>query len=311
MDILIAGAGALGSLLGARLARSAENVVLFSRNEDHVRAINASGITVEEMDGTRASVRVPALSDPEKLPADPDLVLVLSKSYDTRKVAQAVQRRCGSKPVYLTLQNGVGNWQQIAEVVARESVLAGITAQGATFLGPGEVRHGGDGTTYVGELEGDATRRVEEITEVFSRAGLPAEATGKTQELIWRKLMVNVGINAVTALSRVRNGWIAENEDARSLCGSAVLEASEVARRLDIPVDRDILDRVLAVARATAGNISSMNQDLSRGKPTEVEAINGAVVRWANSLDMDVPVNWTLTRLIRLHEARNEQGEHP
>jgi 2-dehydropantoate 2-reductase len=309
MDILVAGAGALGSLLGARLAARGENVVLFTRNEQHVRAVSASGMTIREMDGGTSCVPVTALSDPAGLPFDPDLVLVLVKSYDTREAASTVSQHCGPSTVYLTLQNGIGNWQQIAEVVPRERVLAGTTAQGATLLGPGEVRHGGAGPTYVGEVENGLSRRVQDIAGILSRAGVPAEATDRTQELIWHKLMVNVGINAVTALARIRNGWIAENEDARALSRSAVQEAALVARRLDVAVREDILEKVLEVARATSDNISSMNQDLSRNRPTEVEAINGAVVRWARSLGVDVPVNWTLTRLIHLHEARNKQGD--
>jgi len=149
---------------------------------------------------------------------------------------------------------------------------------------------------------------VQSLVELFSRAGLITQASGEMEVLIWKKLLVNVGINAITALTGIRNGVIADLEAARSLCRAAVEEAATVARAKDIPVPVEIVEQVLAVARATAKNRSSMGQDVDFGKRTEIDAINGAIVRFGEDLGIDTPVNRTLTQLIRIVETvRSEE----
>lgn len=304
MNILIVGAGAIGSLIGARLSRTSASVSLFSTNREHMEAIRRKGLYIDELDGTVSNYRLSAYHEIGALPPFPDLALVLVKSYATQAAVSKVRGICSPSTIFLTLQNGIGNWERIAEVSGRESVLAGSTAQGATLLGPGEIRHGGNGATYVGEPEGQASERVRRIVEVFREAGLVAESSDDVARLIWEKLVINVGINAITGLTGIRNGVVADMPEAAELCTAAVREAMEVARARGYPMGEEMVRRVLDVARATGRNRSSMGQDVDKGKRTEIDAINGAVVRFAEESGIPAPVNRTLTALIKVLEAQ-------
>jgi 2-dehydropantoate 2-reductase len=268
-----------------------------------MEAVRERGLNVEELDGTVRNYELSACFEVDKLPPNPDLALILVKSHATREALSFVRSICSSSTIFLTLQNGIGNWEQIAEVVTREAVLAGSTTQGSTLLGPGLIRHGGNGPTYIGEPDGPISGRVERLVALFGQAGLAAEPSDQVQGLLWQKLIVNVGINAITALTGIRNGSVAEMEEAAALCRSAVAEAVVVAGSMGFPVGEDTVDRVLAVARATARNRSSMGQDVDRKKRTEIDAINGAIVRFAGRTGVPVPVNRTLTALVKVLEA--------
>ncbi len=306
MHILVLGAGAMGSLLGARLARPDTSVTLFTIDRDHVEAIQREGLHIEEMDGSVSHHRLPAIDSPGAIPGKPDLVLVTVKSYATQIAVESVMPACDASTVFLTLQNGTGNWQQIAGITGRAAVLAGTTAQGATLVGPGWVRHGGNGVTFIGEPEGPPTARVGALVDRFVQAGLQTEASDNMEWLIWEKLMVNVGINAITALTEIRNGLVAELGPARELCREAVREAMEVARAAGYPMRQGMEEKVLSIARATARNRSSMGQDIDANKRTEIDAINGAIVRLGRELQLPTPINLTLTNLVRTVEAARE-----
>jgi 2-dehydropantoate 2-reductase len=299
MHIVILGAGALGSLVGSRLARSRARVSLLSTNRGHIQAIRDSGLTVEELDGSVSRHEIPAYVDPSEIPEKADLVLVSVKTYATSIAVRSILGACTASTVFLTLQNGVGNWERISSIVGECAAMVGTTAQGATLLEPGRVRHGGNGLTVLGEFGGPVTDRVRTAVQVFNEGGMATEAGGNMQQLIWQKLMVNVGINAITALTGIRNGRINEVPDASILCRAAVLEALEVASQKGFNFEGDMVERVYSVARATAGNRSSMGQDADRNRPTEIDAINGAIVSYAEEMGLAVPVNETLTRLVR------------
>ena len=308
MNILIVGAGAMGSLLGARLSKSSASISLFSTNRKHMEAIRRDGLTIEELDGTARNYRLTAYYDPDELPRNPDLALVMVKTYDTQNAMSVVHGICSPSTVFLTLQNGIGNWERIAEISGREAVLAGSTAQGATLLGPGAIRHGGNGPTYIGEPDGPISERVGSIVEIFRESGLKTEPSDDVERLIWEKLIVNVGINAITGLTGIRNGFIAEMQEATELCSAAVEEAVAVARAKGFPIGFDMVQRVIGVAKATARNRSSMGQDVDKKKRTEIDAINGAVVRFGKEAGIATPVNQTLTSLIKVLEAQNSVG---
>ncbi len=308
MHVLILGAGALGSLVGARLAGTDADVTLLSTNRPHIKAIRQEGLAIEELDGSLSSHKLTACDDPRSITRKADLVFVLVKSYGTMDAVAGVRECCHGESIFITLQNGVGNWQRIAELVGVESVLVGSTAQGSTLLAPGRIRHGGNGATHLGEPQGAPTPRVNTVVELFRKAGLEAHASDRMEQLIWEKLHINVGINAITALTGIHNGVIAQLGVARELSRAAVLEAMEVARRKGFAIPDDMVDRVIAVARATAINRSSMGQDVDRRKRTEIDAINGAIVQYGEELGIATPVNSTMTRLVKILEAGFQQG---
>lgn len=293
----------MGSLLGARLSQTGFVVSLLSSNRDHMDAVRRHGLIVEELDGTERRYDLPSYDAPGQIPDKADQVIVMVKSYSTEAALASVAGRYSSSAFFLTLQNGIGNWERIAALIGEGAVLSGVTAQGATLTGPGRIRHGGNGHTYIGEPRGAQSQRVLDEVELFRRAGFGADASDKMEQLIWEKLMVNVGINAITALTGIRNGVIAEIEAASRLCRAAVEEALLVARAKGFIMQEDMAERVLNVARATAVNRSSMGQDVDRRKRTEIDAINGSIVRFGKEVDIPTPVNRTLTQLIQTMEA--------
>ena len=303
MHLLILGAGALGTLLGARLSKTDARVSFLSTNTDHIQAIRQGGLVIEELDGSTQPYAVPAYDDPRSIEAAPDLVLVVVKTYSIEAAVSGIIEQCSPNTLFLTLQNGIGNWERIAHLVGRQSVQVGTTAQGSTLVAPGRVRHGGNGPTFIGEPQGPPTPRIESVVELFHRAGFKAEAGDRMEQLIWEKLQVNVGINAITALTGIRNGFIAATAVARELCRAAVEEAMLVARAKGFEISEDMVERVLVIAQATARNRSSMGQDVDYRKQTEIDAINGAIVAFGERAHIPTPVNRTLTQLVKTLEA--------
>lgn len=302
MRIAIVGAGAMGCLFGGHLARAGQEVILVDLLVPTVEALRSRGVRLWEGE-VAADVPVAATLDPGE--AGPvDLVIVFVKALHTRSAAASLPPLLGPSTWVLTLQNGLGAAEELVAVVPTERLLVGVTAQGGTLLGPGEVRHGGSGATLLGPYRGDAAG-ARDVAAVLTAAGLPAEAVADPWPAVWRKLAINCGINALTALAGIRNGRIPEIPEAAAVLADAVCEAAAVAAAAGAdPGDGEALARhVLDVARATAQNRSSMGQDVDRQVPTEIDFINGAVVREGKRLGIETPVNRTLTRLIKTLEA--------
>lgn len=308
MKIAVLGAGAMGSLYGAMLAEAGEDVWLVDVWADHIDAVNKSGLTISSDEGDR-KVAIRAATDPAAFgPAE--MVLVFVKSYVTAAAMRGAMALVGKKTMVLTLQNGVGNVEQLGSVVGRERVLAGTSGFGGTMLGAGHIRHAGTGDTMLGEITGERTPRLEELNRVFDRSGLRPKITDNVQGVLWTKLMVNVGINALTALTRVKNGQLLNIPELTILMEMAVGEALVVARQKGIRlIPDDPLSHVKGIARATGNNISSMRQDVERGRPTEIDVINGAVVREGAALGVPTPLNQVLTLLIKSLEKGNAVRE--
>lgn len=308
MKVLILGAGAMGSLFAARLSGTGAQVQLFDIDRSLVEAVRKSGLVVEELDGAKTLVSLQITDRLETMDGAVDLVIILVKAGATRRAVQSVLPLCHPATLFLTLQNGIGHGPVIAEMVGEHRLLLGVTSQGAALLGPGRVRHGGKGPTYIGQMAGDGSADVFRVVDLFNQGGLETLYTEQIEERAWGKLVINVGINAITALADVPNGWIASQPNARLLAERAVDEAVQVAARLGIDLPERAWQRVLTVAQATAVNRSSMRQDLGRKRMTEVDAINGAIVRYGEKLGIDTPVNWVLTQLIKVIEQR-QAGE--
>jgi 2-dehydropantoate 2-reductase len=280
MRITLLGTGALACLFGAKLAPLA-TVTLVGTWAEGLAALEKHGIILEE--GRRTStVRVGAANI--ACPTEPaDLVMVLVKAWQTDSVAPYLPRLLKPSPLgaTVTLQNGLGNREALGP-----RTFQGVTTLGATLFGPGHVRLGGDGPTHIA---GPAW-----IAKTLSRAGLEVHSVDSSQmdSLVWGKLAVNCGINALTALLRVPNGGLLERPEAAYQMEQAAAECAAVARAKGIRLPyANAAAQVREVARRTALNRSSMLQDILRGAPTEIDAINGAVVREGQRLGVPTPVN--------------------
>jgi 2-dehydropantoate 2-reductase len=301
MRVAVIGAGAIGSLFGGLLTEAGAEVCLLDVWQEHVDSINERGLSIER-EGVARTVRVPATVDLGRVPSV-DLIMVLVKTTSTGAAAETARDLSGPESLVLTLQNGLGNAEVIAGSVGPTRVLAGATSHGATVLGPGKIRHAGTGSTIIGMWASGEHHRAVEIAEFLSEAGIVTRADEDVRSILWDKLLVTAGINAITALTGIRNGGLLECTTTRDLVQAAVEEAVTVARAVGVQVPEDPVGHVVEVIRATAQNRSSMAQDVRHRRQTEIEAINGAVVREAQKLGIEVPVNHALTALVKTVQA--------
>ncbi|MCK9362937.1 MAG: 2-dehydropantoate 2-reductase [Syntrophales bacterium] len=299
MKIAVLGAGAMGCLYGALLAEAGESVTLLDVWEAHIQMIRERGLTITSPNGDR-NFPLQAETDPRAI-GKVDLVIVFVKSYHTREAMKGALSLLGEETIVFTVQNGLGNVEQLAEIAGEKRILAGTSGFGATMIAPGHIRHAGTGATTFGEPSGLKTARIEQLRAIFETAGLNPVIAENLPGIIWGKLLVNVGINPITALARIKNGQILEIPELTELMEKAVGEALEVSRRRGIRLAfaGDPLEHVKAVMSNTKENISSMRQDIERGRRTEIDFINGAIVREGAALGVPTPVNFTLTSLIK------------
>ena len=305
MRFLIVGPGAMGCLFSARLKKAGFDVTLLDYDRERAMLINDQGVIVEGILG-EYEVKVPTTAgSPETIP---DLVMICVKSYKTREAGESVKSIIGQDTKVLTLQNGIGNIEILEEVHGRENVLGGVTAEGATLLAPGKIRHAGQGDTIIGPSGGPESV-VKRAVLALNKAGFKSRSEENVQSLIWGKLIINVGINALTAITGLKNGRLPEFPGTKHVLAEAVREAVAVAeaKGIELPYSEPI-DRVVGVCQATSGNIASMLQDVLKRRMTEIEAINGAIVREGENTGIPTPVNQTLTNLVQtIQESYTER----
>ncbi len=305
MNFLIVGPGAMGCLFAALLKKAGHDATLLDYRQDRSDFINKQGIRVEGVTG-EYSVHVPAVTGEVSITTE--VVLICVKANQTRKTAEDLRSWIGNEASVLTLQNGLGNVEILGEVLGNNRILGGVTSEGATLLGPGNVRHAGKGETIIGP-EGSHEGPVAKIASVFNAAGFDTKTVKEVNDIIWGKLVINVGINALTAITRLKNGLLPDIEGTKKIMEQSVKEAVNVAQLKGVCLPYpDPYERVLQVCHATADNVASMLQDVLKKRATEVEYINGAIVREAEVLGTSAPVNHTLTNLVQaIQETYEEQ----
>lgn len=306
MKIAIVGTGAMGCLFAAFLAKAKEEVWLVDKNDARADRIREQGVIVEGMSDIKIKVNV--TSEPKEIGAV-DLVIICVKSYDTDSSVKSVKDIIADETSVLTLQNGIGNIQIISELVGQDKVIGGVTSQGANVVEPGHIRHAGKGETIIGRIDGRLTGALKNISNILNKAGFQTRISRDINGLIWSKLIINAGINALTALTRLNNGRLIEYDGTKEVMRQAVSEAVKVAKRKRIKLNYDDpIQKVESVCSATAPNISSMLQDVLNKKRTEIDFINGAIVRQGKNLSIPTPVNETLTSLVKtIEESYDKQ----
>jgi len=305
--LVIFGIGALGMLFGSRLSQVAD-VTLVGTWPAQIATVSQTGIWVTELDGARHHFRLTITNCLETVQAA-DFGLILVKSHQTAVVSHKIAQVLTPAGLVITLQNGLGNQEQLAAVLGSERVTVGATAQGATVVAPGEVRHAGAGATQIAALPRD-NRRVLEFAVLLNQAGIMTTLVENAVSLVWGKLAVNVGINPLTALFNLPNGGLLDNGLLQHAVRCAAREVAVVAAAQGIALPyADAALHTLEVARATAANISSMLQDVRRAAPTEIEAICGAVVRQGAVWQVPTPMNRLLLHLVQAKEAGQSSAQ--
>lgn len=302
MDVVVVGSGAMGSLFGGFLSDAGHQVTLVNRPGPHLESVRENGLTVVTTDGTEHVIDIATATDTATL-EPPDLILLFVKSIQTEAAIQDTQPIVGSDTDVLTLQNGLGNAETIGRYVSRENVIAGITSQGSILVEPGRIIHSGTGPTRLGRFYRPNDSAVEQVAGQLTAAGIDTSVTSAVKDTIWEKVLVNIGINAPTALAGVRNGMMATTAVGPKIVEAAVTEGVAVAEAEGRTIRNDILEYVTEIAHATEPNKSSMLQDVEHGRKTEIETMNGEIVKRGCRHDLDVTANRLLTHLIKLTEA--------
>jgi 2-dehydropantoate 2-reductase len=274
------------------------NVSLIGHWPAQLAAIQQHGLFVDNGHGRQTNIKLHITNDPASLPAT-NLILVLVKSYQTAKAAQLAAKLIAADGLVMTLQNGLGNVETLTAVLSQSPVSSGITSAGAAIVAPGHLHVAGMGQTFL-TLQPERIGLFEQIVALFQQAGFPTALTENADSLIWGKLAVNAGINPLTAILRKNNGYLTRNEAACHLMMRAANEVTAVAQAKGISLSApNAGQQAFQVAQKTASNHSSMLQDIERGRPTEIEAICGAIVKHGRDNHIATPVNLAFYQCIK------------
>lgn len=304
LKIAVLGAGALGCAMGSCLSEAGHEVWLINRRADHVQAMNRNGLTVR-INGVDRQISVKAARNAQEIASQSgtmDLMVVLVKSFHTHEAITSATSIVGLNTVVLSLQNGLGHEDVLAEVVGREKVVAGKTYAGGVMLGPGHIIRGTEGKeTYIGELDGQVTERVKRIAEVFNAAGLLTHISENIMGTMWEKLLVNVATGALSGITHLTYGDLYQVPEIKECALAAVKEAIDVAKAsgIRLSVTNPEEPWIKAASGLPAEFKASMLQSLEKGSVTEVDYVNGSVVRWGLKCGVPTPVNRTLVACLK------------
>jgi len=300
VKICVLGSGALGSSIGGVLTEAGLEVHLIDPWTEHVNAMNRQGLKLRE-DSSERAVKVRAATDCRGI-GSADLILVLVKSYHTKEAIKNAGPIIGDQTVVLSFQNGLGNEETLAEVVGKERVIGGRTFAGGVLLGPGHVVAGRKGKqTYIGELDGRITERVNKIAGEFNRAGLETIISSNIIGIMWDKLLINVATGALSGITRLPYGELYQVKEVMDCALEAVLEAIAVAKAIGVKL---MITDPKKIWLKAAENLppefkASMLQDIEKGSRTEIDSINGSVVRLGERHGVPTPVNRVLVASIK------------
>ncbi|OPL17311.1 MAG: hypothetical protein AVO38_01045 [delta proteobacterium ML8_D] len=302
--LTIVGPGAMGCLLAAVLSRQDYPVSLLDYRPDRAGRLKKTGI--QFVSSKESWTVFPTITAKPESFGPQDWVILLVKAYQSCDAVKRIGPLIGSETLVVTLQNGIGHESALFQIVKPERIVLGVTSQGATLLKEGRVRHAGSGPTKFGlAIQNSETQdSLNSLTTLLNNAGWPSQVVEDIYPHIWRKLIVNVGINALTALCGLTNGKLLQYPETLRLQRLAVTEAWNLSLKKGISLGLSLEEAhnmVDSVCKATSENRSSMLQDRIKNRPTEIDYINGAITEIGRELGVATPVNEVLTLLVRLN----------
>lgn len=295
MDIAVMGAGAVGAYFGGRLARAGHHVTLIGRQR-HIDAIHQRGGLLLESGDANDVIPVEATSDPSGV-SDADIVLFCVKSSDTETAGAAIRPFLRDNASVICLQNGVDNAERLTSVLKRAAIPAAVYVA-AEMAGPGHVKHHGRGELIIGVSPAST-----EIARQFSNSSVPTTVSETVIAEQWEKLIVNCVYNALSAVAQLPYRRLLEVAGTAEVMRNVVDECTAVATALDIRIPGDMYERAIALAMSIPDQYSSTAQDLARGKPTEIDYLNGYVVRKGRQTGIATPTNLALLVMVKLQES--------
>lgn len=299
-SVVIVGAGGMGALFGAIVQDGGLAVTLYDVDAAHVDAINRNGLSINGFGGDRC-VTIKATTDAKKLPAA-DLILFQCKAHASRDAAASIRHLIADETVCISFQNGLGNEETIAEALGQDCVVGGLTAMAGYCTGPGQIQDFSRVPSYIGELNGGLSARVNHCAQVLTEAGLVTHASADIRREIWKKLLGNIAMSAASGATNLTSAQCLRVPALKQTSLRALDEALAVAAASGIELDRAEavagMDMISA-AGGTGDNKSSLCVDILNRRPTEVEYIYGSVIRLADAAGVEVPTLKTLASLVK------------
>jgi 2-dehydropantoate 2-reductase len=295
----------MGSLFAGKLKQSNFDVTLFNRSNNHVKQIRENGLRILERDRTVSQVNIPVITEAEHLEEKYDFIIILVKTFVTEQVVGQVLHAISKDTVVLTLQNGVGNLEALQRLLPTHEIAAGGTNSGAGVMGNGFIAHRGWGDTFIG-YSGKQTNslKLEKVADMFTQSGLQTYVADDVQSIIWSKLLLNVAYNGLTAVTRLRNGEVVLSEDGQEIVRDLVEEAMSVAKAQGISLlyQNPVKECIELGLTKIGENKSSMLTDVLNKRKTEIDVINGAIVKYGEMLSIPTPCNKMITQLVKVIE---------
>ena len=299
-DIAIVGAGGMGALFGSILSENGLDVVLIDPNREHVYSFESNGLMIDGFGGNR-TVRIPATSDASELESA-NLLFFQCKAQGTRDASRSIRHLLHENSVCISFQNGLGNEEVIADEVGADKVLGGLTAMAGQLLGPGRIRDFSRVPSYIGEMYGGQSDRVASIAEKLTCSGLETHISEDIFSEIWKKLLGNISMSAVSGLTNLTSATIMGIPELKPVCLQAMEEAFKVAVASGITLDREAVLRgmeLISQSGGTGDNKSSLCVDLLNHRQTEVDSIYGGVIKLAEEKGIGTPTLKVLHALVK------------
>ena len=303
MRVYVLGAGSIGSLFGALLARAGNDVLLIGR-EEQVKAVNESGLKVIGVENFEVKPEA-TTSAPEE---PPELLLLTTKSYSTKTALECARQCIGSDTWVLSVQNGLGNEELVMKYT--DKVIGGITTNGAMLVEWGKVMWTGRGITVIGKYPTGKAEFVEEVARVFNGAGIETRVTENAIGWKWAKAIVNSVINGLGTVLEVKNGALRDIPELEGISIEIAREGCMVAQQLGIEFEVHPLELLWDTIERTRENYNSTLQDIMRGRKTEVDYIHGKIVEYAHSVGLEAPRNELLWALVKAKENLNRGSDN-
>ena len=304
MKICIIGTGAMGSVYAGLLADAGNEVWAIDRWQAHIEAIRDQGLRVEGKSGDR-TVNINASSDANDAGAC-DLVIIATKAMQLVEAAESAKALLGQTTIVMTIQNGLGSFEKVAQILGEKRVIAGIVGGfGASIKSPGHVHHNGMEFVHLGELNGPSTPRLADIARLWENAGFSVKTSDDIHRLVWEKLICNVCFSGTCAITEMTIGEVMADENAWQVASGCATEAFDVAKACGIRIGfNDPVDRVYSFGTKIPGARPSMLLDHLEGRPSEIDVINGAIPVEGEKVGVPTPFNTTVSALVRAKERR-------
>ncbi len=296
MNIVVFGAGAIGSLFGAILSK--QNKVFLIGRKEHVDVINKKGLKIKGL--TCLTANVLAFENLSKINFIPDLVLISVKSYDTLDATNKIKDIIGEKTIVMSLQNGLDNVEKITKIIDSTKIVVCITTHGAIFSRPGIINHTGIGKTVVGAVKKYNQIDIKSIANLLNNTGIKTTVSNDILKDIWIKAIINSSINPLTTIFNCKNGYLTENPVLKKIVERICKESTIIANQNDYDLDyKDMISKTFDVIEDTKDNFSSMLQSVKKNKRTEIDSINGIITKKGEQKKVDVTLNKVMSKLVK------------